>query len=62
MFGKGDRLQGKKNGRWRGGVLCIELNLEFETAKEAAEYLGAGSYSHIVSCCNGEKKNYYGYT
>ena len=61
-YGHGERVSGKKNGRWRGGVLCVELNKVFETAKEASEYVGGKSYSHIVACCNGKREKIYGYS
>lgn len=62
MYGKGYLLSGSKNGRYKGGVVCIELDKVFETAKEAAKFVGGKSYSHIVGCCNGKEKKAFGYT
>ena len=41
-------------------VMCVELNLEFPSASEAARQLGL-RFSHICSCCRGELKTHGGY-
>lgn len=44
-------------------VLCVELNLVFESIKKAAEYFGIKSTSGISGCCNSQYgyKTAYGY-
>ena len=36
-------------------VICIELNKEFESAKEAAEFVNK-DHSSICDCCNGKRQ------
>jgi group I intron endonuclease len=41
-------------------VLCVELNMVFDTMKEAGTYVGC-SPSNICSCCTGKQKTCGGY-
>lgn len=42
------------------GVLCVETNISYKSAKEAADATGADS-SSIIKCCNGQRKTAGGY-
>ena len=56
MYGKGDLLKGKNNGRAKS-VICITTNMVFDTAIEGAEYYGFKSSSSVRSCCKGRYKS-----
>ncbi len=48
-----------KNGK---KVLCIELNIIFDSTADANEYLGKDRYSdRIAACCRGKHKTAWGY-
>ena len=61
----GDANRGKKYPERSGGknhmaraVFCIELNMKFDSIKDAEIYTGAKS-ANIIKCCTGER-NYAG--
>lgn len=47
----------------KGHVLCVELGIEFECAKDAGIQLGIGDNAsgRISACCNGKRKTCGGY-
>ncbi len=56
MYGKGDLLKGKNNGRARA-VICITTNMVFDTAIEGAKYYNLKASTSIRFCCNGKYKS-----
>lgn len=56
MYGKGDLLKGKNNGRAKA-VICITTNMVFDTAIEVAKYYGFKASTSIRFCCNGKYKS-----
>lgn len=42
-------------------VRCIELDMFFDSVKEASEYVGLKSSSSISNCCRGKRKTACGY-
>lgn len=51
MYGKGDLLKGKNNGKAKS-VICLTTNKVFDTAIEGAEYYKCDN-SSIIKCCKG---------
>lgn len=56
-------MKGKNNPCYGRGkkVKCIELNMIFDNAERAIEYLGKKCASVIRDCCKGEYEKAYGY-
>lgn len=51
---------GTRNERISKRVLCVELDMEFESTRSAAREMGYDN-SNIAKCCNGKTKTYKGY-
>ena len=56
----GNELTKKANESTRKKVRCIETNQIFNSASEAASFLGHSSGAHIGQVCNGQRKTCFG--
>lgn len=57
----GKDITKKANEAARKKVICIETNIEYESASAAAKSLGYKSGAHIGQVCNGKRKTAFGY-